>query len=123
MGSLGTIVNPTLDFLRNGFEQINTIQGIVIALFAVVLMQRWRQLPIIVLGAWIVNYIVDQLRPMVASGGMNLSQIKLPHVMDAAFWIDAVSSYAGLLIVVAMFFAVKSVLFRRGGGAKAKAHG
>jgi hypothetical protein len=43
----------------------------------------------------------------------------LPPVTDPAYWGFLATLYVGLLVIIAMFFAVKKVLFMRGGAAKA----
>jgi hypothetical protein len=52
---------------------------------------------------------------------MNGAEIKLPDVVALSFWQNALSFFVGFIIIIAMFFAVKVVAFRRGGGKKAKA--
>lgn len=120
MGSLGEIFNPILQFLQTGFAQVNAAQGLLIALFATVLMKHWNQLFAVALGASILHIIADKVVPMVTNGA-KVGDIKLPALMEPAFWNYAAALYVGFVIIVAMFFAVKSVLFQRRGG-KAKAH-
>lgn len=115
-------VQPYLDaglaFLNNGYGQVNGPQGLLIALLAVVIMKSWGQLLPITLGATIAYAIVEAVRPIVLEGGA----IELPPVTDPNYLAKLASLYVGLLIIIAMFFAVKKVLFMRGGAAKAKAH-
>jgi len=107
----------TLSFLNAGYGQVNGPQGLLIALLAVVLMTRWGQLLPITLGATVTYAIVEAIKPIVNGGN-----IALPPVTDPNYLGTLASLYIGLLIIIAMFFAVKKVLFMRGGGAKAKAH-
>jgi hypothetical protein len=119
MESLGSIFNPILDILQTGFDKVNAVQGLLIALFATVLMRKWGQLFIIAAGATLVYVALNALIPIVTKGG----EIKLPRVVDLAFWQDALSFFVGFIIIIAMFFAVKSVLFRGAvAHGKAKAH-
>jgi hypothetical protein len=118
MDTVGAFLNPTLDFLKNGFNQVNAVQGLLIALFATVLMARWAQLFVIALGSSLVNIAVDTIAPIIAKH----ADVKLPPVMELSFWKNATSTYAGFVIVISMFFAVKAVVFRPSGhGRKAKA--
>ena len=118
MDQLQSYFQTALDFLNNGYEHVNGPQGLVIALFAVVLMQNWGQWLAITLGATICYAIVEAVRPIVTGGGA----LKLPPVTDLGYWSVLAAVYVGLAVIVAMFFALKKALFMRGGGAKAKAH-
>jgi hypothetical protein len=119
MDTLGSILNPILEFLKSGFDKVNAWQGLLIALFAVVLMRKWADLFLIAAGAVVVYMIVAYVTPMFGhSEAIKLADAKLPNVMTSSFWIDAASFFVGFVIIVSMFFAVKSVAF----GAKKKAH-
>jgi hypothetical protein len=117
VGSLGAYLNPILAFLQKGFDQVNAVQGLLIALFATVLMARWAQLFAIALGASLVNIAADTIVPIVTRH----ADIKLPPIMHPSFWNYAASLYVGFVIIVAMFFAVKSVVFKPS-AKKPKAH-
>ena len=110
MDSLGSILNPILDFPKMGFDKVNAWQGLLVALFAVVLMRGWNQLFIIAAGATALYIVVNWAVPI----AMNGQEVKLPNVMTSNFWWDAASFFVGFTIIIAMFFAVKSVVFLRG---------
>ena len=118
MDQIQSYFHTALDFLNNRYEHVNGPQGLVIALFAVVLMQTWGQWLAITLGATICYAIVDAVRPIIVGSGA----LKLPPVTDPAYWGVLAAVYVGLMVIIAMFFAVKKVLFMRGGGVKARAH-
>ena len=108
-------------FLQSGFYAVNGPQGLIIALLAVVIMQKWGQWLTLTLGATICYAIVEAVKPIVFGKG----ELKLPPVVEPSYWMQVGALFVGLAIIIAMFFAVKSVLFLRGaggGGAKAKAH-
>jgi hypothetical protein len=107
MDTLGSIMNPILEYLQTGFDKVNAVQGLVIALAATVLMRKWGQLFFIAFAATIVNVALNTAIPIVAKG----KEIKLPEVMTQAFWQETLSAFVGFVIVVAMFFAVKQVIF------------
>jgi hypothetical protein len=118
METLGSILNPILEFLQTGFDKVNAVQGLLIALFATVLMRKWGQLFFIAAGATVFYVVLDALIPIVIKGG----EIKLPRVVDVEFWQNALSFFVGFVIIIAMFFAVKAVVFRGSvDGKKAKA--
>lgn len=113
-----TYLAHALGFLTEGYNQVNGPQGLLIALLAVVIMGSWGQLLALTAGATITYAVVEAIKPIVFEGGA----LKLPPVTDPAYWMTLASLYVGLAVIIAMFFAVKKVLFMRGGGAKAKAH-
>ena len=119
MDQVQSYLDAGVAFLNNGYDQVNGPQGLIIALLAVVVMQGWGQVFGITLGATLAYAVVEAVRPIVMGDGA----LKLPPVTDPAYWGFVATLYVGLLIIIAMFFAVKKVLFMRsGGGAKAKAH-
>ncbi len=118
MDQLQSYLDTGLTFLNNGYDQVNGPQGLIIALLAVVIMQGWGQWFGLTLGATVAYAVVEAVRPIVLGDGA----LKLPPVTDPAYWGFIATLYVGLLVIIAMFFAVKKVLFMRGGGARAKAH-
>jgi hypothetical protein len=118
MESLGSILNPVLEFLQSGFDKVNAVQGLLIALFATVLMRKWGQLFLIAFGATVIYVIVNAAVPIVTKN----AEVKLPPVMTVPFWQDGLSFFVGFIIIIAMFFAVKQVLFGGKAGKSAKAH-
>jgi len=120
LNSLGDFFNPILNYFQNGFDSVNAWQGIVVALLAVIVMRRWGQLLLITLGAAVVYLLVEHFWPIVTQG----AELRLPYVTEPQFWQRLGAVYAGLLIIIAMFFAVKSVLLGfRGKPAEAKKKG
>jgi hypothetical protein len=112
-------LSGALAFLTQGYNQVNGPQGLIIALLAVIVMQSWGQLLPLTLVSAVAYAVVEAVKPIVTSNGA----LKLPPVTDPAYWGFFGALYVGLLVIIAMFFAVKKVLFMRGGaGAKAKAH-
>jgi hypothetical protein len=105
LNSVGTYLNPLLDYLQNGFDRVNAAQGLAIALIAVILMRKWVQWPSVAFAATFVHAIVDAALPIIAGQ----SAVKLPPIMEPIYWQYLAALYVGYLIVIAMFFAVKRV--------------
>ena len=104
------ILDQILAFTRSGFEEINATQGLLIALAATVFMGSWKQwFPISVLAV-IVHIAIDKIAPVLAGQG----DLRLPPLMEASFWQGAGVLLAGYLIVIAVFFFAKRMLFRAG---------
>ncbi len=110
MENVQPYLDATLQFLQAGFNEANQVQGLLIALAATIFMQSWRQWLGVALVAVVVHVAVDVLVPVLASA----QDFRLPPLMEPAFWMESASRYVGYLIVIAIFFAVKRVLLRRG---------
>jgi hypothetical protein len=96
-----------LEFLQTGFSKVNAWQGLLIAVFAVVVMRSWGQWLFITAVATVIYVLVRHATPIVMKG----AEVKLPDVVSTTFWLDAASFFVGFAIIIAMFFAVKSVFF------------
>jgi hypothetical protein len=118
MNNLGDIFNPILDFLKAGFTEVNALQGLLIALFATVLMKRWAQIFAISLGAAAFYVVVEWIIPIATQG----AAIKLPEIVNVEFWKHVGTLFVGFVIIVSMFFAVKSVVFRPAAAKGKRAH-
>ncbi|MFT3726555.1 MAG: hypothetical protein QM759_01855 [Terricaulis sp.] len=108
------LVDQAINTLRDGFGQINHPQGLIIALVAALLMPSWRQWLPMALLATIVHIAVDNLPAILRGGG-------LPNFMVPEFWTRAGIFFLGYLIIIAVFFLLKSLVIRPSGG-KAAAH-
>jgi hypothetical protein len=109
------LVDQAITTLRDGFGQINHPQGLIIALIGALLMPSWRQWLPISLLATIVHIAVNDLPGILRGGG-------LPNFMVPQFWTTAGVYFLGYLIIIAVFFLLKTMLFRSTGGKAAKAH-
>lgn len=110
-------VNVILDFFREGFHQgfaqVNAVLGLIIAVIAAFMLGRWSRLLAVALGATIVHLIARVLIPVVA----NHAAFKLPsNLMDMSYWRGALALYLGYLVVIAVFFLIRRIVFGRGGG-------
>ena len=113
-------VDLAVQYLRDGFANINNPRGLLIALVAVIFMGSWRQWAPLALLAVIIHIVLEQLAPVLSGGG---GQVTLPpDLMQETFWTRAGILFLGYLIVTGVFFFIKTLLFRGGGAATAKAH-
>lgn len=120
METIQSFATQALEFLQSGFYKVNGPQGLIIALLAVVIMKNWGQWLTLTFASTIIYAIVEAVKPIIFGNG----DLKLPPVVEPNYWLSVAGLFVGLAIIIAMFFAVKSVFFLRGGGsgAKAKAH-
>jgi hypothetical protein len=111
-------VNQAVQTLHDGFLEINHPKGLLIALAATLFMSSWRQWLPVALVATVIHIAIDVLAPVLAGRGSG--NVALPDFMQASFWETAGIYFLGYLIIIGVFFFLKSLLFR--GGSTAKAH-
>lgn len=119
METVQSWANQALEFMQGGFYSVNGPQGLIIALLAVVIMQNWKQWLTLSAMATICYAVIEAVKPIVFGKG----ELKLPPIVEPNYWLQVGTLFAGLGIIIAMFFAVKKVFFLRGAaGGHAKAH-
>jgi hypothetical protein len=102
------MLNTIWDFFREGFQQVNAVEGLVIALVAALLVPAWHRLWAVALGATVVNLVVDTLIPVVA----NHQSFRLPPLMEVSYWRFALVLFVGYLVVIGVFFFIKRLFLR-----------
>jgi len=117
METLQQYFNEAWDLLREGFNNVNAVKGLIIALVAAFMLPSWKKLWTIVLGAVVVHEIASVLIPVVA----NHAAFRLPPLVSIAFWRHALGLYAGYAVVIAAFFFVKKSMLS--GASSAPKHG
>jgi len=113
-------LNVIWSFLREGFDHVNAVEGLVIALVAAIIAPAWDRIWAVALGATLVHLIANVLIPVVA----NHASFHLPPLMELDFWRNALALYVGYLIVIAVLMFIKRTFLSPSGhssGAK-KAH-
>lgn len=98
-----------LAFLRSGFNQVNALQGLLIALVAGLMTPRWSRLPVFAFAAVLVHLLVDMIAPVMTTA----SALRLPAILDAAFWRYAAALFVGYLIVISLVMLARRLLMRR----------
>lgn len=102
-------VNLVWDFFRAGFDQVNAVEGLVIALVAALLVPAWHRLWAVALGATLVNLIIDTLIPVIAYK----RNFRLPpDLLQPSYWEHALVLFVGYLIVIGVFFFIKRLFLR-----------
>jgi hypothetical protein len=92
-----------LSFLREGFDSVNAVEGLVIALVAAIIAPAWDRIWAVALGATLVHLIADVLIPVVARH----AAFRLPPLMDLSYWRTVIALYVGYLIVIAVLMFIK----------------
>ena len=110
-------VDQAISYLRDGFANINNPKGLLIALAATLFMGSWRQWLPVALVATVIHIVIERLAPVLAGGHGSVTLP--PDLMQESFWTRAGVLFLGYLIIIAVFFFLKSMLFRGGNAAKA----
>ncbi|MBV9418684.1 MAG: hypothetical protein JO348_02815 [Alphaproteobacteria bacterium] len=103
MDQVQHFLNLFIDFLREGFNHVNAVQGLVIALVAAIIAPAWDRIWAVALGATVVHLIADVLIPVIA----NKTAFHLPPLMEYSYWRTAVALLVGYLIVISVLMFIK----------------
>ncbi len=106
MDTMNQLASDTLVYMQNGFARVNALQGLLIAIGAAFVLQRWAGVFVVALAATFIHIIVDIMLPVLASS----AAFKLPQLVDADYWQYVLTLYVGYLVVITAFYAVKRVL-------------
>ncbi|HEY0104541.1 MAG TPA: hypothetical protein VGB91_00555 [Rhizomicrobium sp.] len=90
-------------FVHEGFNNVNAVEGLVIALVAAIVVPAWDRIWAVALGATLVHLIADVLIPVIA----HHAAFRLPPLLELPFWRMALSLYVGYLIVIAVLMFIK----------------
>ena len=115
--SIGGLLNGLFALAAGGFDSVNQVTGLIIALIAALMMGGWRGLGGSALGAVIVDRLIMMLRPMLDGGSM-----VLPDIMTLSFWMTCLALFLGYAIAIAIFFFVKTLLTGRAFRSRRYAH-
>jgi hypothetical protein len=103
-------VTMVWDYFRAGFYEVNAVLGLLIAAIAAYSMGAYKRLFVVALGAVIVHLIAEVMLPVLANG----AAFRLPPVVEAGYWQKLAALYAGFLIVISLFYAVKRTFLSGG---------
>ena len=103
MDQIQHFLNLALAFLREGFNNVNAVEGLIIALVAAIIMPAWDRIWTVALGATLVHLIVDVLVPVIA----RRAAFHLPPLLSVPYWRTALSLYFGYLIVIGVLLFIK----------------
>mgnify|MGYP003386002510 CR=1 FL=1 len=112
MNQIQPYLKQLLDFAHEGFQGVNGVVGLLIAVVAVFLLSSYRRILIVTAGATIVQIILHQLLPVITGKGT----LRLPDILSSYFWRSAALYFVGYLIVISVLYVVKKLLLRSGGG-------
>lgn len=114
--SIGAFLSGLLGLAQGGFDGVNQVMGLLIAVIAALLMPAWNRLWASALGAAFVHILIGMVRPVLDGGSL-----VLPPLLTLSFWMTVLALFLGYAVVIAVFFLIKS-LFTGGGRRRAHAH-
>ena len=112
--SIGAFLSTLFGLAQGGFDGVNQVMGLLIAVIAALLMPAWSRLWATALGAALVHEAIRVIRP-VLDGGVFV----LPDLLSLGFWMMLLALFLGYAIVIALFFLIKSLVT---GGAHSTRH-
>ncbi len=102
---IGAFLGGVAALAQTGFDGVNQVMGLIIAIIAALLMGGWRALGSTALGAALVHLIVLAVLPVINGG-----TFALPNILSVPFWMTAAALFLGYAIVIAIFFFIKTLL-------------
>lgn len=105
LDQLGSLFSGLLALADTGFDGVNQVLGLIIAVIAALVMSHWRGLWATAAGATAVHILIGLLRPV-----LDGAAFALPDILSVGFWMTALALFLGYAIVIAVFFFLKTLL-------------
>ena len=115
--SIGAFLTGIFGLAQGGFDSVNQITGLLIAVIAALMMPAWSRLWATALGAALIDRVIVMLRPVLDGGAF-----VLPNLLSLGFWMTVLALFLGYAIVIAVFFFIKSLFVGRGVSRRRHAH-
>jgi hypothetical protein len=101
-------LDAVLDLFRSGFNQVNAVLGLVIALIASFQLSAWKKLWEMALAAVAFHILAQMLAPAIDHG----AAVRLPGLLDATTWRNWLAVYVGYVILIALFYFLRTRLLK-----------
>ena len=75
-------VTAAIEYARAGFAEVNHLRGLIILLFAVLMLPDGKSVPAFALTATVFHILIDVFAPVFANG----SDLRLPPLFEVDFW-------------------------------------
>lgn len=109
--SIGAFLSGLFGLAQGGFDTINQVTGLIIAVIAALMMPAWSRLWATALGSAFVFILVGLVRPMLDGGAF-----VMPELLTMTFWMTVLALFLGFAVVIAVMFFIKSLFVGRGRG-------
>ena len=103
--AIGAFLSGFLGLAQGGFDGVNQVTGLLIAIIAALLMAGWKRLWATALVAALVHVGIGVMRPVLDGGAF-----VLPDLLSLGFWMSVLALFLGYAIVIAVFFLIKSLV-------------
>jgi sugar phosphate permease len=104
-------LQTVLSYFQTGFYHVNGVQGLLIAAVLAYTMSSWRRLPMTVLMAVAAHVALSVMIPVLANG----AAFRLPPLVELGYIKYLASLLAGYVVVISLFFLVKTAVLGGGG--------
>ena len=115
--SICAFLGGVFGLAQGGFDGVNQVMGLLIAIIAALLMPAWSRLWATALGAALVHVAIGVIRPV-----LDGAAFVLPDLLSLPFWMSLLALFLGYAIVIAVFFLIKSLVTGGGHGRRKHAH-
>ena len=112
--SIGAFLSGFLALARGGFDGVNQVTGLLVAVIAALLMADWSRLWATALAAAAAHVLIGVVRPV-----LDGAPFVLPDLLTLGFWMTVLALFLGYAIVIAVFFFIKTLFT---GGARHAKH-
>lgn len=112
MDAVLQFLNDVVVLFRSGFNQVNMLLGIAIALVASFQLSAWRYLWKTALAALGFHIVASVVAPVIDHG----ARLQLPPLLDLATWRNWLAIYVGYVILITLFYFLRTQLSKSGGG-------
>jgi len=100
-------LNQASALATQGFDTVNSVQGIVIAVIAAGLMRRYSQIIGWTLGATVVHEAVNIVRHVLAH-----DPSPLPNFADVNYWKLVGIRFVGYLVAISIIYLIRRLVLR-----------
>ncbi|MAB15030.1 hypothetical protein [Parvibaculum sp.] len=108
MDTVQDVLNTALTWAQQGFDNVNSIQGLIIALIAAFLMTQYRRIFVFAIGATLVHEAINIGRRVLADAPNPLPDYLNPDVLKLV-----AIRFVGYLIAISLIYLVRRLFFRR----------
>lgn len=108
MDTILHVLTPVLDLFRSGFNQVNAVLGLIIALIASFQLAAWKKLWEMALAALVFHIVALTLAPAIDHG----AAIRLPALLDLTTWHNWLAIYVGYIVLIAVFYFLRTRLLK-----------
>jgi hypothetical protein len=106
------LLDVIIAFFRDGFQHVNAVLGLLIAIYSAYRLHEWKELWNLALTAVLIHIIAMVLIPVIDHD----APFRLPPLLDTEYWKFLFALFLGYLVAIAAFFFVKTNVLRGGGG-------